>query len=117
MEEKKNDLCARLFEFAVRVIEFLKTLPYSPENKTIRTQLSKSACSSGANYEESQAGSSRPDFANKVLISLREMRESNYWLRIVKRTVIEAEPKEVEYLVNESNELKNILGAISSKSR
>jgi hypothetical protein len=41
MEEKKNDLCERLFEFAVRVIEFLKTLPYSPENKTIRTQLSK----------------------------------------------------------------------------
>jgi four helix bundle protein len=56
MEEKKNDLCERLFEFAVRVIEFLKTLPYSPENKTIRTQLSKSACSSGANYEESQGG-------------------------------------------------------------
>jgi len=56
VEEKKNDLCERLFEFAVRVIEFLKTLPYSPENKTIRTQLSKSACSSGANYEESQGG-------------------------------------------------------------
>jgi hypothetical protein len=54
VEEKENDLCDRLFEFAVRVIEFLKTLPYSPENKTIRTQLSKSACSAGANYEESQ---------------------------------------------------------------
>jgi len=40
--EKKNDLCERLFEFAVKVIEFLKTLPYSPENRTIRTQLSKS---------------------------------------------------------------------------
>ena len=40
--EKKNDLCERLFEFAVKVIDFLKTLPYSPENRTIRTQLSKS---------------------------------------------------------------------------
>ena len=64
MEEKKKDLCERLFEFAVKVIEFLKTLPYSPENKTIRTQLSKSACSSGANYEESQSGSSKADFTN-----------------------------------------------------
>ena len=27
---------------------------------------------------ESQAGSSKPDFNNKVRISLREMRESNY---------------------------------------
>jgi len=92
VEEKKNDLCERLFEFAVAVIEFLKTLPYSPENKTIRTQLSKSACSSGANYEEAQSGSSKADFTNKVRISLREMRESNYWLRIIKRTVKEVNP-------------------------
>ena len=117
MEERKNDLCERLFEFAVRVIEFLKTLPYSPENKTIRTQLSKSACSSGANYEESQSGSSKADFSNKVRISLREMRESNYWLRIVKRTVPETDPKEIDYLVMESAELKKILGSIVQKSR
>ena len=57
MEEKKNDLCDRLLEFAVRVIEFLKTLPYSPENKTIRTQLSRKACSSGANYSRCQIAS------------------------------------------------------------
>ena len=64
MEEKKNDLCERLFEFAVRVIKFLRTLPFTPENKTIRVQLSKAACSSGANYEESQAESSKPNFNN-----------------------------------------------------
>jgi len=117
MEEKKNDLCERLFEFAVRVIEFLKTLPYSRENKTIRTQLSKSACSSGANYEESQGGSSKADFLNKVRISLREMRESNYWLRIIRRTVKEVNISELDYLIKESAELKNILGSIVQKSR
>jgi len=117
MEEKKNDLCERLFEFAVRVIEFLKTLPYSLENKTIRTQLSKSACSAGANYEEAQSGSSKADFTNKVRISLREMRESNYWLRIIKRTVPEANKSELDYLINESSELKNILGSIVQKTR
>jgi hypothetical protein len=36
VEEKKNDLSERLFEFAIRVIEFLKTLTYTPENKIIR---------------------------------------------------------------------------------
>lgn len=117
MEEKKNDLCERLFEFSVRVIEFLKTLPYSPENKTIRTQLSKSACSSGANYEESQGGSSKADFTNKVRLSLREMRESNYWLRIIKRTVKEVCLTELNYLIKESGELKSILGSIVQKSR
>ena len=117
MVEKKNDLCERLFEFAVRVIEFLKTLPYTPENKTIRTQLSKSACSSGANYEEAQSGSSKPDFTNKVRISLREMRESNFWLRIIKRTVQDINVEVLDFLVKESAELKNILGSIVQKSR
>ena len=117
MEEKKKDLCERLFEFAVKVIEFLKTLPYSPENKTIRTQLSKSACSSGANYEESQSGSSKPDFTNKVRISLREMRESDYWLRIIKHTVTEVNNEQLDFLIKESGELKKILGSIVQKSR
>jgi four helix bundle protein len=117
VEEKKKDLCERLFEFAVRVIEFLKTLPFTPENKTIRTQLSKSACSSGANYEEAQSGSSKADFTNKVRISLREMRETNFWLRIIKRTVKDINASELDYLIKESGELKNILGSIVQKTR
>ncbi len=115
--EKRNDLSDRLFEFAVRIIEFLKTLPYSPENKTIRSQLSKSACSSGANYEEAQSGSSKADFTNKVRISLREMRESNYWLRIIERTVDGINKKELDFLIKESSELKSILGSIVQKTR
>ncbi len=115
--EKRNDLSDRLFEFAVRIIEFLKTLPYSPENKTIRSQLSKSACSCGANYEEAQSGSSKADFTNKVRISLREMRESNYWLRIIDRTIDGINKIELNSLIKESSELKSILGSIVQKTR
>ena len=73
-----NDLEKRLFDFAVRTIEFLRTLPVASEYKVIQYQLTKSSTSSGANYEEAQAGSSKADFTNKVRIALREMRESNY---------------------------------------
>jgi four helix bundle protein len=79
--------------------------------------LSKSTCSSGANYEESQSGSSKADFTNTVRISLREMRESNYWLRILKTTVKEVTMSDLDYLIKESGELKNILGSIVQKSR
>jgi len=95
----------------------LPTLPYTPENKILRSQLAKSSASSGANYEESQGGSSKADFTNKVRISLREMRESNYWLRIIKRTIKDINANELDYLVNESSELKKILGSIVQKSR
>ena len=99
------------------MIEFLKILPYSPENKIIRTQLSKSACSSGANYEEVQSGSSIVDFLNKIRIFLREMRESNYWVSIIKRTVPEVNGQKLDYLISESSELKKILGSIVQKIR
>jgi len=45
------------------------------------------------------------------------MRESNYWLRIIKRTVTEINNDETEYLIKESSELKSILGSIVQKSR
>lgn len=112
----KNNLEERLFNFAVRSVKFLRTLPSFSEYNVIKYQLTKSATSSGANYEEAQAGSSKADFTNKVRIALREMRESNYWLRILKGIESE-ENTELNYLIQESKELKLILGAIVQKSR
>ncbi|MFM9944866.1 MAG: four helix bundle protein [Bacteroidia bacterium] len=71
----KNDLQKRLFQFAVNVILLIRKLPKGKEYDVINYQLVKSSTSSGANYEEAQAGVSRADFSNKIGISLREMRE------------------------------------------
>ncbi|MCK4663465.1 MAG: four helix bundle protein [Bacteroidales bacterium] len=115
---ENNELSKRIFCFAVRTIKFLKHLSNSPENRIIRYQLTKSSTSSGANYEEAQAGSSKADFTNKVRISLREMRESNYWLRIIKEINLnDININELNWLINESRELKKILGPIVQKTR
>jgi len=116
MAESKKDLTDRLFNFAVRCIKYIRTLPKSSEYNVIKYQLTKSVTSSGANYEESQAGSSKADFTNKVRIALREMRESNYWLRILKG-IDDNENDELNTLIQESKELKLILEAIVQKSR
>ena len=103
----------RLFDFAVNVILFIRKLPVGKEYDVIKYQLSKSATSSGANYEEAQAASSKLDFKNKINISLREMRESNYWLKIIEK--IYKNDEELDRLTKESEEFKKILGSISSK--
>jgi four helix bundle protein len=108
------DLKERTFEFAVAIIELLKTIPCSKENDVIRYQLAKSGTSVGANYEESQATNSRADFRHKISIALREVRESNYWLRIIKRIKI-GDQEKVLALVEESYELRNIFGDIYNK--
>lgn len=85
--------------------------------RIIRYQLIKSSSSAAANYEESQAGSSKADFSNKVRISLREMRESNNWLRLIKEVADKNYNIFVlNQLIQESNELKKILGCILRKS-
>ena len=104
----------RLFDFAVRVIKFSRMLPKSKEYDIIKYQFLKSATSSGANYKEAQGGASKADFTNKINISLKEMRETNYWLRIINE--ISEANKELENLLIESEELKKILGSIYSKS-
>ena len=111
-----NDLEQRLFQFAIRTIKYLRKLPSIDEFKVIRYQLIKSSTSGGANYEEAQAGSSKPDFNNKTRIALREMRESNYWLRVIQE-LNEFEEPELSFLLRESTELKNILGSIVQKTR
>jgi four helix bundle protein len=113
-----NDLNERLFSFAIKCLKFIKTLPDSAEYRVIKHQIAKSSTSSGANYEESQAGSSKADFSNKVRISLREMRESNYWLRIINGIIENNDNnQELNWLIKESYELKNILGSIVQKTR
>ncbi len=109
-----NGLGKRLFDFAVRVIKYCRTLPKTKEYEVIKYQVIKSSTSSGANYEEAQGGISKADFVNKINISLKEMRESNYWLRIINE--ISETDNELILLTKESEELKKILGSIYSKT-
>ena len=109
-----KDLGKRLFDFAVKVIKYLRKIDKSIENGVIRYQLTKSSTSSSANYEEAQAASSKADFKNKINISLKEMRESNHWLRFIK-ALMEKEDLQLNELIKESDELKKILGSIYSK--
>ncbi len=115
----KNDLAKRLFNFAVAIITLIRKFPKSPEYQVISYQLCKSATSSGANYEEAQAGSSKQDFIYKTEISLREMKESNYWLRIIREIEEESlqERERLNELIGESEELSKILATIIVRTK
>jgi len=111
MEE--NELAKRMFSFSIGVIRMLRTLEGSNDLRIISNQLVRSATSAGANYEESQGAVSRPDFSSKIGIVLKELRETNYWLRLL----LELYPanEDIIRLCDESNQLKKIFGTISTK--
>lgn len=109
----ENDLQRRLFQFSIDIIKGVRNLPNSREYQVISYQILKSATSVGANYEEAQAAVSKADFSNKIGISLKEIRESNYWIRIIIE-ISETNSKWTS-LEAESKELMKILGSIYSK--
>ena len=79
-----------------------------------KRQIIKASTSSGANYEESQGAPTKPDVRTKIAISLKEMREANYFLRIYHHLKL-GDVEKSKSLVNESTELKKILGSILTK--
>jgi four helix bundle protein len=124
MNENLNE---RLFTFALNVLKFLPNLPKTPEMNVVRYQLAKSSTSSGANFEEAQAGSSKPDFNNKVRISLKrnegiklsvDFVTETSWLRIIKASLNDDElNKYLISLIDESNQLKKIFGLNCHKNK
>jgi four helix bundle protein len=108
-----RDLRERLLDFAVSVIKMLGDIDKHREFDVIKYQLSKSATSIGANYEEAQS-SSYKEFAQKTRISLREANESKYWLKIIANLDL-LDKRSVKTLILESEELSKILGSIVSK--
>jgi four helix bundle protein len=107
------DIKSRTFEFSVRIVELYQFLRNEKKEFTLGKQLLRSGTSIGANVEEATAAQSKKDFIAKMSISLKEARETNYWLRLLKRT---GYIKKVD-LINESEEIMNILGAIIRTSR
>ena len=105
---KQRDLDERLLEYGARIVKLVESLPKTIAGRTIADQLLRSGMSVGANYEEAQAAESRNDFVHKLLIALKELRESNYWLRLLAKAET-LPPERLASIINESNQLRSIL--------
>ena len=114
------DIRERAFAFAVRIVKLCKFLEKNSKvSKNLIGQLLDAGTSIGANLEEAVAGQSTADFIHKNSISLKEARESNYWLRLILATenFDNKVKKGIEDLENESLELAKIIGKIIISSK
>ena len=70
-------------EFAVRCVRFYDYLRSEKKEYVISKQILRSGTSIGANISESQGAQSTPDFVAKLHVSLKEARETAYWLLVL----------------------------------
>ncbi|MEJ2628084.1 MAG: four helix bundle protein [bacterium] len=106
--KKENIIKQKSFQFALEIIEVYKYLSNKKREYVLSKQLLRSGTSIGANVEEAIAGRSRKDFLYKMNIALKEARETNYWLRLLKASgYING-----DNLINQSIEIRKILTSI-----
>lgn len=115
---EEPEIVKRTFDLAVRVAKLCAFLDDKPGvSRTLGNQLLRSGTSIGANVEEAQSGASTADFLNKLVIALKEARETSYWLRLLAKAEVVNEERLIP-LTNEAAEITRVLGAIiMSKKR
>jgi four helix bundle protein len=114
-KSKIYDLEDRTAQFAGNVIAFVNVCPKTIANIEITKQLIRSSGSVGANYIEANEALSKKDFAMRVKICRKEVKESRYWLRLMELTGEELEKRRQD-LVNESTELLKIFSTMVGKT-
>jgi four helix bundle protein len=110
MLEASERLKARTENLAVGVVKFCETLPNTIAGRKIAGQLIDASTSVAANYRAACRGYTRPLFASKLAIVAEEADESELWLRIIRRTGLQATAT-VGPLEQEAHELASIFTA------
>jgi len=107
--ERQYDLQDRLIDYAVRIIMLSESLPETRAGKHIASQILRSGTSPGPNHGEAQSAESRADFIHKLKISLKELRETQTWLKIIAKAQMIESVSLLDPLLKETDELIAIL--------
>ncbi|MBT7167081.1 MAG: four helix bundle protein [Victivallales bacterium] len=111
MPGREYNLEERLLEFCVRIIRLTEGLSNTRAGSYVAGQLLRSGTSPYPNHGEAQAAESPKDFSHKLRISLKELRESERWLRLIQRVPLIEPPTRVDHLLAECDDLIRIFVA------
>ncbi len=90
MEKKAQniDLDGRVYDFVLRVIKLVRSLPKETAGGEMGSQLLRAASSIAANIEEARGAFSKSDFTFKMNTAFKEARESNLWLKFIRDSAL-----------------------------
>ena len=113
IEKTKSEsiIAGKAYAFALEIVKIFKVLSNERKEYVLSKQLLRSGTSIGANINEAIAGQSKRDFVYKLNIALKEARETNYWLNLLKDSEY-INLKEFENLNNKCDEIIKILSSI-----
>jgi methylmalonyl-CoA/ethylmalonyl-CoA epimerase len=105
---KANEFSNRLWDFAARIGNVVDALPDTRLGRHVAGQVIRSGTSSAPNYDEGCAAESRDDFAHKMSVATKEMRETLGWLGFISRAQL-LSGKRISPLLDECDQLLKML--------
>ena len=108
MKKQTYDLEERLLEYSVRIIKIVAQLPNTRVGNHVAGQLLRSGTSPYPNHGEAQAAESTRDFIHKLRIALKELRESQRWLKLILRVPLMKRSEILDDILQETEELIKI---------
>ncbi len=108
MENKADELSERFLNFGASILRICEKMSKTAISKHVALQLFRSATSIGANYEEARGAESRQDFSHKMQISLKEARESLYWLKLIYKSEL-YHSQDISKIIDENRQICDII--------
>ena len=107
---KDDDISERLIQFAARVIKMSNTLSRSVAGRHIVGQILRSGTAPATHHAEAHSAESPADFVHKLKIGIKELNETEVWLRIIVASDMQTLGK-IAPLLDECRQLQRIIGA------
>jgi len=111
IENRENPLIKKSYDFALDIVLLYKFLAEKRKEFVLSKQLLRSGTSVGANIREAVDGQSKADFLSKMNISLKEARESLYWIDLLADSNY-IDPEQKQKIYKKCEELIRILVSI-----
>lgn len=113
--KKIFDIHQRIFLFVVEVLKLTKILPKTPQNLVFTNQIIRSSTSVGANYQEADGTKSKKDFLRILTIVKKEIKETNYWLKLIIEMNLRFKDK-IKIILDEGQQIEAIISSIIQKN-
>jgi len=113
----KPELQKRLVKFSAGIIWLARDMKPCVAGKHLYSQLIRSATSSALNYGEAQTAETRKDFAHKLGIVLKELKETEVNMEIIIESGILKTGESADNLLKECRELIAIFTVTRNKAK
>ncbi|MBX3375686.1 MAG: four helix bundle protein [Phycisphaeraceae bacterium] len=116
MARLRDEFLHRMEMFCDRVVDVVDSLDGQRRSRRVVDQLMGSGTSVGANVFEAYEAMSKKEFVKCLAISVRELNESRFWLRMIScRNWIK--PEWLQTWEAECNELRKVMGTMIARSK